>query len=221
MPITNQNQAFVRGLKSSSVTYIYALQDLTTNSVFYVGKSNNPTKRLMWKYHPDVQARLKSSICTQVILEEVHAKNGTICTNDWLPREEFWIQYYKQAGACLLNKNNGGGGVSHHTPETCAKVSAALKGRPASDKVRLTAKAVGKANAGAKRPTMGAIMRQKLKGKPKPPMSETHRKNLRAAQQLRWTPEARKARSESQKAMWQNSFYQEHMSEVHRGPHES
>ncbi len=218
MPKPVQNQPAVRESGYPSVTHIYALQDIATRAVFYIGKANNPTKRLTQKYHPDVRARLKSTLCTQVILEEIHAKNGTICTGDWLPREEFWIQHYKRTGALLLNKNNGGGGVSYHTPEARAKSVRPLYGRPATEKIREAARQMGLRQRGRKH-TAEEIDKQRraVTGKPKPPRTEAHIEHLCLAQRKRWTVEARKKRSKSQKEAWQDPSYREHMSEVHKG----
>lgn len=53
-------------------------------------------------------------------------------SKDWKPLECFWIEYFRQLGFDLQNKNKGGGGCSFLSKETRNKISKALTGRKCS-----------------------------------------------------------------------------------------
>lgn len=44
-------------------------------------------------------------------------------SKDWKPLECFWIEYFRQLGFNLQNKNKGGGGSGFHTQETRNKIN--------------------------------------------------------------------------------------------------
>ena len=79
--------------------YIYALRDPTNSYVRYVGKTNNPERRLKAHIQRSKTSRLHSSNWIRNVL-----KNGLfpmmdileICNEqDWEAREIFWIAYYR------------------------------------------------------------------------------------------------------------------------------
>lgn len=55
---------------------------------------------------------------------------------DWIPIESFWINYFRELGYNVLNKNNGGGGPSFHTEETKERISKSNLGHKVSRKTR-------------------------------------------------------------------------------------
>jgi len=97
------------------ITYIYGLVCPMDNTVKYVGKANDPNRRLrdhlvdfrgvelnkaLWIRTLKVN-KLKPSI---LILEEVPI-------DSWEEREKYWISHYRTIGG-LLNVRNGGEGLS-------------------------------------------------------------------------------------------------------------
>jgi hypothetical protein len=97
-----------------ATTFIYALLDPDTDEVRYIGKADNPNKRLrrhLGFFEPTAtykQNWLKSLISKQQqpsikILEEVDKE-------DWQDAERKWIKHYREQGARLTNKASGGNG---------------------------------------------------------------------------------------------------------------
>lgn len=126
-------------------TYIYVLCDPDTDEIRYVGKSDNPEKRLIQhcstkelKYNNHKASWIKSLINKNKypklsILEEVEK-------DIWQDREKYWIQYYRNLGVRLTNQMDGGEGVSSGTKlsvKTRRKISEALRGRPVSEKAKM------------------------------------------------------------------------------------
>ena len=76
--------------------YIYALSK--DDKIIYVGLTKQKKKRLTthsYRFGKDIE---------MITLEK--------CANsDSLQREAYWIQYYKDLGCTLENKNDGGNGV--------------------------------------------------------------------------------------------------------------
>jgi hypothetical protein len=113
-----------------SSTHIYALLDPRVGQVFYVGKANNPIRRLRWGYsNPKVRERVleikdAGLAVVQKVLETINVQ-GDLVKQDWVPREKFWIAQFSG----LLNDNAGGGGPTSHTVEVRAKISRLHKGR--------------------------------------------------------------------------------------------
>lgn len=113
-------------------TFIYALADPTTGEVRYVGKSNNPRRRysshttsFRYQVHKTnwiKKLREQELKPTLLVLEEVPLSL-------WQERERFWIAYYREHGANLINETEGGGGFTTLTPEHREKVRIAMTGR--------------------------------------------------------------------------------------------
>jgi group I intron endonuclease len=109
-------------------TFIYALCDPRTDDVRYVGKSNDPEKRLRdhlqcrsTNVHKDRWlSKLKSQGQKPLlrVLEECDR-------SDWKDCERFWIATLLESGAALLNLTDGGDGIEgySHSLETKAKMS--------------------------------------------------------------------------------------------------
>lgn len=92
----------------------------------YVGKSNNPEKRLLThvKHSKDKSHRTSwiKSLKEQNL--EPILKVIEECSKDiWQEREVFWIKHYKAQGMKLTNLTDGGGGWSHFSDELREKVS--------------------------------------------------------------------------------------------------
>jgi hypothetical protein len=97
-------------------TYIYILKDPIDNSIRYVGKSNDPKRRL---YHHCSPSRFKNTHkCNWIKLLK---RNGLrpllevieeVPVSVWKIREKFWIKYYIELGFDLTNTTTGGDGLS-------------------------------------------------------------------------------------------------------------
>jgi len=103
-------------------TYIYALVDPDTDGVRYVGKADNPHKRLeihLAGYEPRTTHKsnwIKSLLAQGkqpelMILEEVDAAA-------WQEAEKRWIAYFRKVGVSLTNTTDGGEGGATITQET-------------------------------------------------------------------------------------------------------
>jgi hypothetical protein len=58
-------------------------------------------------------------------------------SKDWKPLECFWIEYFRQLGFDLQNKNGGGGGVNIQNELTKYKISIGNKGKIVSQETKL------------------------------------------------------------------------------------
>jgi len=124
-------------------TFIYTLSDPRTGFVRYVGKSNNPKKRLGSHlresrvekscHRHDWINSLQSADLSPIlsIIEE--------CPREaWAEREIHWIAFYRATGNDLTNNADGGLGASGcvHTEESRRKISILHKGRIDSPETR-------------------------------------------------------------------------------------
>lgn len=115
-------------------TFIYALflERDSTISV-YVGKSNNPAKRLQQHIRGSLTGKtrtarliarlLKLNILPRMqILEEVDGSN-------WEDKEKYWISHFKLRGIDVTNHTSGGGGLHDPDEATRARISQSAKNR--------------------------------------------------------------------------------------------
>lgn len=154
-------------------TFIYCLREPDTGSIRYVGKSDNPKKRLSSHLseardkncHRKVWLHSLKSRGLRPVLEIV----DEVPVEHWQQLEVAYIEFFKACGFDLTNNAAGGGGVCDPSPEvrerqrmcrlgkklsteTRAKMSAAHKGenhpmygKHQSDesKTKITAKKIG------------------------------------------------------------------------------
>lgn len=101
-------------MKKEKTTYIYGLHEKSNDKIRYVGKSDNPKRRLkehiqsskLKKTHKDswINSVLKkNSEITLVVLE-------TVKQNNWKEKEVFWIERFEKNN--LTNHDKGGSGGS-------------------------------------------------------------------------------------------------------------
>lgn len=120
-----------------ATTYIYSLNDPDTLEVRYVGKSNNPWRRLPGHLNDTKRTHkvnwIKSLKAidkkpTLLIIEQVDI-------DQWEEAEMRWIAHYRSImGEKLTNTTDGGDGVKG--PLIGAKISAAKMGHPVSEETR-------------------------------------------------------------------------------------
>jgi hypothetical protein len=145
-------------------TFIYVLIDPVSNDVRYVGKSNNPNRRLMvhcW-HEMDCRATHKSRWIAILKKNDMYPILYVIdsCKEDWKVKEKYWVDYFLSKGAPLTNIASGGNGGpiavgddvrekmrianigKHHTEDACQRISESRKGMkfPEIHKERLSAK---------------------------------------------------------------------------------
>ena len=120
--------------------YIYTLKDPTTNTIRYVGQTNDLKRRL--DRHVTNSRSLKDnrhisnwirSLNTIPIMDVVETCDYSVRNE----REQYWIDYYKNQGCDLCNSSNGGAGAGVGnkncvgrimSEETKAKIAKANKG---------------------------------------------------------------------------------------------
>lgn len=169
--------------KTSKTTFIYVLIDPETNKVRYVGKSNNPDRRLRehirdhskYQRHKDhwVGALCERGLVPLLkIIEEVPL-------DLWAERELFWINHYMQLGYPLTNTYFGSEGVGMMPPETRAKIGAKHRGK------KLTPEAIEKRSSAIRGQKRSFEAKEKIaashRGKRRPPRSEDWQQKLTAA----------------------------------------
>lgn len=90
--------------------FIYALKDPDTGEIRYVGKTNNPKKRMSSHLNPEKNRTLPSIRWILKLKKENKKPIMEIIeeTEDWENSEIKWISHYKSSGCNLLNIDNGG-----------------------------------------------------------------------------------------------------------------
>ena len=94
-------------------TYIYTLEHPITNEIRYIGKTNNPKRRL--HHHWVVGHKLKTKLSSWLkSLKKLKLKPiMTIIDetdSDWEQLEMYWIAQFKAWGFKLTNHTDGGEG---------------------------------------------------------------------------------------------------------------
>lgn len=119
-------------------TYIYSLKDPITKEIRYIGKSNNPERRLLAFHIPQARLKrthkecwiyslIKNNQCPIIeILEETDNEH-------WSEREKYHINYYRELGCDLVNGTNGGESFNF-TNDIKEKISKSLINHPIRSK---------------------------------------------------------------------------------------
>ncbi len=114
----------------TETTFVYCLIDPRNGEIRYVGKADDPEARLRdhLKDRRDfhrvrwIKSLVDEGIKPVLILLEQCSKQI------WQERERYWIAFLRENGADLVNTTDGGEGITRHSPEVLAKISAAAKG---------------------------------------------------------------------------------------------
>lgn len=154
-----------------SAVVIYGLYDPRTHELRYVGKTNDPSRRLtghLTSARSAIRPNHRISWLRSLLAAGVVPVCGVleICdTTTWVDRERHWIADLRRGGANLLNATDGGEGVPgrvpteetkakmraqrwRHTPETRALISKKAKARKVSDATVARLKAMNDARRG-------------------------------------------------------------------------
>lgn len=143
-----------KGKLNPETTFIYALVDPNTQQIRYIGKSDNPRRRM--QDHMDDKRKThraswlkslrdKGQKPILMIIEEVPF-------DIWQERERYWIAFYREQGLDLTNMADGGEGGylgkeihergaakrrgRNHTEEHKRKIGEGSKGHPVSEATR-------------------------------------------------------------------------------------
>lgn len=119
--------------RNLNTTFIYALVDPITGEIRYIGKSNNPKKRLSQHLCDRVKSHKTSwlkSLDRPPILEIIEK----VYIKEWEFWEEYWITQFRSWGFNLTNLTSGG--IGHkgfkQSSKTIAKRSKKLTGQKRS-----------------------------------------------------------------------------------------
>lgn len=115
-------------------TTVYALSDPETGEVRYVGKTVLSLEKRLKGHFSDKAENHKThwirSLLARGLKPTIKSIEEDIAEN-WAERERYWIAYYRDQGARLVNLADGGQGSPgwSASEEQRAKLSAAMKGR--------------------------------------------------------------------------------------------
>ncbi len=123
-------------VRSERQWIIYVLIDPRTKEVRYVGVT---TRKLNWRLNEHISRAQKGgklyrdNWIRQVLADGHRPKLLPLETvgTDWVQAEQYWISFYREAGARLTNLSAGGEGSTGYvpTPELRAKWSAMRRGK--------------------------------------------------------------------------------------------
>lgn len=183
----------MRLMGAGEITHIYCLSDPRDGTVRYVGKADNPSRRLLHHLKPHLlKARTqKNSWIRKLlsigmkplvrVLEKVEAVK-------WEEREKYWIAHLRKLGQPLTNGTEGGDGGAP-LPEIRKRISEKLRGRKLPEEQR---RKMGEARRGKKR-TPEAIEKFRLARRGHAVSAETRLRISKANTGKRHTQAARLA----------------------------
>ena len=121
---------------------IYALVDPRTDEIRYVGKTSRSLKARL-KQHMNERARhhraawLRGLKSEGIVPEVIHLE-AVPPDEDWIEAEQFWIAYIRFLGFRLVNRTEGGEGVSglRHTSASRKQMSQKHRGKKLTEEHR-------------------------------------------------------------------------------------
>lgn len=170
---------------------VYGLTDPRTGEVKYIGKSVNPIHRLAVHLHYAAKGGHTHAFRWMKGLLDQGLKPGLVILEEGIPetevddRECWWIAEGEERGWRLTNMTDGGDGGHHKYPETGAKISAALKGKPKSPRSTEHSQKLAKALRGRKLSPEAiakrseTVRRKHAEGYKRPPKSEESKEKQR------------------------------------------
>ncbi len=127
--------------------HIYVLKDPETGEVRYVGKTKTSLKQRLYNHLGDKSTHHRSCWIKSLKnrnLKPVIESIELVSDETWAEREIYWIQYYKDLGAKLVNSNDGGKGGHNPSAETRAKLSVVQRNMSAETRAKIGAARLGK-----------------------------------------------------------------------------
>lgn len=120
------------------ITYIYALKDPCTNFIRYIGKSNNPLRRLNVYHIPQAKKKRTYKECWIFSLLKKNKKPileilEEVSMDNWSEKEKYYIKYYYELGCKLVNSTDGGESYNMSN-EVKKKISTKMKNNIYSSK---------------------------------------------------------------------------------------
>lgn len=119
-----------------STTFIYALNCPITGRTRYVGKANNPEKRLILHISQARKHSYRRACWIRSLLS--NGQKPSLEILDEVPETEWqfweceWIRLYRALGFDLTNGTEGGEGMHNPSSETRERMSRAQKGNPSA-----------------------------------------------------------------------------------------
>ena len=115
---------FIMMLKSR-IAYIYALSDPRDHAIRYIGKAEDPHRRI--RAHLTEKADRRKNRWILVLkrlslVPELHVLE-VVADSEWKAAERKWIKYWRSLGADLTNHTDGGEGLQNATADTRAKLA--------------------------------------------------------------------------------------------------
>lgn len=103
-------------------TFIYMLICPISNDAKYIGKANNPERRLKDHMYDFRDMDLNKALWIRTL--KAQKNKPILCILDEVPIsnwsfwEEFYISYFKSIGCILFNKRSGGNGLTYANSQT-------------------------------------------------------------------------------------------------------
>lgn len=116
---------------SVDTTFIYALCEPDTGEVRYVGKADDPKRRLN-SHHSDVRRSHRASWIKGLKLRGLLPRMELLLEvqkSDWQYWEREMILMFRESGCDLVNSTEGGDGVENPSKETRERMAAAKLGK--------------------------------------------------------------------------------------------
>lgn len=144
---------------------IYVLKDPVTDEVRYVGKTNDLTSRIRchkWEKRHLKKRNHKVRWLRTLTADPTVEVLETVSEDNWVERERYWIQHYRDQGARLTNIAEGGEGWTtgkKHSEASNAKNRAAALARGATPPSRRGAVPWNKGIKGSIKPNRGTFQK--------------------------------------------------------------
>ncbi len=188
----------------AGVTFIYALCDPLTHEIRYIGKADDPEKRLVTHLHDNKhETNHKANWIRSLLakgMKPVVKIVDEVSKTEWMPIESAYIIFYKEQGANLTNATLGGDGYGSgedhpmfgkpRSREHCAKLSAARLGKKLSLEHRAKLSAAQRNRQPPSIETRAKLSAARKNRK----LSDAARANMSAAQRKRKHSDATRAK---------------------------
>lgn len=201
--------------RNETETYIYGLIDPRDSCLRYIGKSDNPKRRL--KEHKIGKCRCHRTNWTSKLkalgLEPKISIIDIVPVKDWEFWEKFYITKYRGLGLKLVNGTEGGDGLHNPTEEVRRKISNSNKGKKKPPRTKEHCRKISKLKSGricsieTRQKISQALRERKIKKETRQKLSKLLMGNKRNLGK-KASEETRRKMSESQKKRWRLRKFQ-------------